>query len=245
MRPEARSQKARRGTVDGRALASMKNPSKVFYALIAAGTLAALGFGTASAGGQGFLFALFATLVLAGSLMCVFEPSVVRSAFCLLGTFGGTAGLFVLLGADFLAMSQLLIYVGGILALLLFGVMLTPPDLGERRLPRVVGGSLAAVMVTALFVAKVSGVARWVEAAPLPPPTSRTEELGVGFLAAQEYMIAFELAAVVLTVALVAAVYIARRKKEDLVENPPPARPANEPHPTDMDSAGHGHAHPH
>ena len=178
-----------------------------------------MGLGLATAGAHGLLFALFAILVLGGSLMCVFERSVVRSAFCLVGTFGGTAGLFLLLGADFLAMSQLLIYVGGILALLLFGVMLTPPDLNERRLPRVLGGLAAVSVIAAFFVSKVAGAARWVQAPQLKAPVSRTEQIGVGFLAANEYMIAFELAAVVLTVALVAAVYIARRRKDDLIEN--------------------------
>ncbi len=197
----------------------MKAPSTIFYALLGLGSLAGLALGLASAGTHGLLFALFTILVVGGSLMCVFEPSVVRSAFCLVGTFGGTAGLFLLLGADFLAMSQLLIYVGGILALLLFGVMLTPPDLSERRLPRVLGGLAAVGVIVAFFVGKVAGVARWVQTPQLKAPVSRTEEIGVGFLAANEYMIAFELAAVVLTVALVAAVYIARRRKEDLTEN--------------------------
>jgi NADH-quinone oxidoreductase subunit J len=75
-------------------------------------------------------------MTLGGALMCIWERSVVRSAFALMATFTGIAGLFVLLEADFLAMAQILIYVGGILALLLFAVMLTPPDLGERRLSR-------------------------------------------------------------------------------------------------------------
>jgi NADH-quinone oxidoreductase subunit J len=181
--------------------------------------LASFGWGTLAHGGEGAAFALFATLVIGGSLMCIWERSVVRSAFCLLGTFGGTAGLFLLLGSDFLAMSQILIYVGGILALILFGVMLTPPDLGERKLPRVLAGLVAVGAGVAFVAAKVAMSVNWVQAAELKEPEHATAQIGIGFLAADQYMVAFELAAVVLTVALVAAVYVARRRRVDLTED--------------------------
>ena len=182
--------------------------------------VAGLGWGVSAAGPGGAVFALFAWLVLGGSFMCIWERSVVRSAFCLLATFGGTAGLFALLGADFLAMAQVLIYVGGILALILFGVMLTPPDLTERKLPRVVAGLIAVGAGVAWLAVRVAGDVRWAAAAELPEPQTRAAELGVGFLAADQYVVAFELAAVLLTVALVAAVYIARRKSADFEERP-------------------------
>ncbi len=196
----------------------MDATDKLFYGLVALGSLAALGACTFLAGGDGAAFALFAILVLAGSLVCIWERSVVRSAFCLIGTFGGTAGLFLLLGSDFLAMSQILIYVGGILALILFGVMLSPPDLTERKLPRVLAGLVAVGAGVAFVAAKVASTVNWVQAATLAEPEHATERIGVGFLAYDQYSIAFELAAIVLTVALVAAVYVARRRKVDLQE---------------------------
>jgi NADH-quinone oxidoreductase subunit J len=189
---------------------------KVFYGLVGLLVLAALGLGLARGGAGGLVFAAFAALVIGGSLVCIWERSVVRSAFCLLGTFGGTAGLFLLLGADFLALSQILIYVGGILALLLFGVMLTPPDLGERKLSRVVSGLVLLGAGVAWVAAKVAATVRWAQVPELPAPKSSAREIGTGFLAAEEYLVPFELAAVVLTVALVAAVYIARRRAGDL-----------------------------
>lgn len=192
--------------------------NKAFYGVVGLASLAALVIGLVAAGGEGLAFALFAILVVAGSLMCVWERSVVRSAFCLLGTFGGTAGLFLLLGSDFLAMSQILIYVGGILALILFGVMLTPPDLTERKLPRVIGGLVAVGIGVAFVAAKVAATVTWAKTPVLAEPQAATREIGVGFLAADEYVIPFELAAVLLTVALVAAVYVARRRKVDFVE---------------------------
>ena len=65
---------------------------RIFYGLVALAALASFGWGTLAHGGEGAAFALFATLVIGGSLMCIWERSVVRSAFCLLGTFGGGHG---------------------------------------------------------------------------------------------------------------------------------------------------------
>ena len=195
----------------------MDRSSKVFYALLALFAIALTAGGLADAGGEGLVFGLFAFLTIGGGLVCIFERSVVRSAFALLATFSGTAGLFLLLGSDFLAMAQILIYVGGILALILFGVMLTPPDLSERKLPRVVAG-LALVGAAVLWMGfQVRSSVVWATAAKLPPIESNARKIGVGFLSARQYVVPFELAAVVLTVALVAAVYIARRRKSDLV----------------------------
>ena len=194
------------------------NPN-LFYGTLGFLALVSVGAGFAAAGPQGLVFGIFALLVLAGSIVCLFEPSIVRSAFALLGTFGGVAGLFLLLGADFLAISQLLIYVGGILALILFGVMLTPPDLTERQLPRIVSALALSGLGVAFVAAKVATTVVWATSGQLPPPANgHVREIGVGFLNPDGYMIAFELAAVLLTVALVAAVYIARRRKADFQE---------------------------
>src|SRR5262245_52653277 len=70
-------------------------------------------------------FTLFAGLTLVSAGVVVFSRNLVHAAFALLFTLGGMAALYVLLGADFLAMTQVLVYIGGILILLLFGVMFT------------------------------------------------------------------------------------------------------------------------
>ncbi|MEE8148128.1 MAG: NADH-quinone oxidoreductase subunit J, partial [Longimicrobiales bacterium] len=71
------------------------------------------------------VFWVFASVTVLSAAVVVLARSLIYSAFALLFTFFGVAGLYVLLGADFLAATQLLVYVGGILVLLLFGVMLT------------------------------------------------------------------------------------------------------------------------
>ena len=196
---------------------------KAFYGGLALLTVALMGWGMASAGPEGIAFGLFAALIICGGLSCVWERSVVRSAFALMATFSGVAGFFVLLHADFLAMAQLLIYVGGILVLILFGVMLTPPDLTERKLPRVAFGTAALLVGVAWVGAQVAATVGWKgfpELADPGPPSDNAERIGIGFLRADAYVVAFELAAVVLTVALVAAVYIARRRRDDLEAAP-------------------------
>ena len=75
--------------------------------------------------GEAVVFWVFATLTVGSAAVVVLSRTLIYSAFALLATFFGVAGLYVLLGADFLAATQLLVYVGGILVLLLFGVMLT------------------------------------------------------------------------------------------------------------------------
>jgi len=199
----------------------MEHASKLFYAALAVLGLGFLGAGLASAGAEGLAFGLFAAMVVGGGLIVVWERSVVRSAFSLMVTLLGVAGLFLLLHADFLAMAQVLIYVGGILALILFGVMLTAPDLSERQIPRVLG-AIALVGAGFGWVAlKVAATATWATSPdPVTLGQSNARRVGMGFLRADQYVVAFELAAVVLTVALVAAVYIARRRRIDFEDEP-------------------------
>ena len=196
---------------------------RIFYGALGLLVLVLLGIGLAGAGAPGLAFGLFAAMTLGGGLVCVWERSVVRSAFALMATFTGIAGFFVLLESDFLAMAQILIYVGGILALLLFGVMLSPPDMEERQLKRLLPGLGIVGLAVAWVGGRVASTVTWaVQAAPPDGGAAAEGELsparriGVGFLAIDQYVVAFELAAVVLTVALVAAVYIARRKITDI-----------------------------
>jgi len=200
----------------------MPDLQKPFYAGLVLLVIALHGWGLSAAGVGGMAFGLCASLVIGGALMCIWERSVVRSAFSLMATFSGCAGLFILLGADFVGMAQILIYVGGILALLLFGVMLSPPDMGERKLVRVGGGMLVIGAGVAWVGAKVASTVKWAQlpAEELPEMESRAHDIGIAFIAPDQYVVPFELAAVLLTVALVAAVYIARRRMSDYTPEP-------------------------
>ena len=163
-------------------------------------------------------FFLFTAVALGGGLVCLFHRSIVHSAFALMATFLGVAGLFLLLGADFLGVVQILIYVGGILVLILFGLMMTRPDPTERKIGRIAAVLAAIGVPTAVLIARVARSGQWAAAeGDLPAPRSGAREIGFLFLLKDAYLIPFELAAFVLTVALVGAVYLARRR------TPPPA----------------------
>lgn len=156
------------------------------------------------------IFYLFAAVTLLSALMVVTNRNIVHSAFYLLFTFFGVAGLYVLLAADFIAIVQLIVYVGGILILLLFGVMLTNKITNvEIRtgtinvVPAVIGvglfsGALLAAIINAPW--KISD----------PDFTLPTTKI-LGTLLMQEYLLIFELLGIVLLIALIGAASIARK----------------------------------
>src|SRR5207247_8522532 len=110
------------------------------------------------------IFYIFATLTVASATVVVFSRSLIYSAFALLFTFFGVAALYVFLGADFLAATQLVIYVGGILILLLFGVMLTHKlyDLDLKTEPFQFFPGLLVMAAVFLTLAGVISKTQWV-----------------------------------------------------------------------------------
>ena len=159
---------------------------------------------------EGLVFVLFATITLGSAGVVVLARSLIYSAFALLFTFFGVAGLYVLLGADFLAATQLLVYVGGILMLLLFGVMLTHKlyDLNlKSEVTQFVPGLIIAL---GLFVVLAATAVRtpWAVGGGRPlQPTTRA----IGQLFMKEYLLPFEAASILLLVALMGAAMIVRR----------------------------------
>ena len=162
---------------------------------------------------QAVVFYVLAAVTIFSAAVVVLARSLIYSAFALLFTFVGVAGLYVLLGADFLAATQLLIYVGGILVLLLFGVMLTHKlyDLDLRSevtqfLPGLIVafGLFLVLTLTAWRTRWSLGIGR------VPSPTTRQ----IGQLFLSRYLLPFEAASILLLVALIGAAMIVRRRKE-------------------------------
>jgi NADH-quinone oxidoreductase subunit J len=159
------------------------------------------------------IFYVFAVITVGSAAVVVLARSLIYSAFALLFTFFGVAGLYVLLGADFLAATQLLIYVGGILVLLLFGVMLTH-KIYELDLRSEVTQFWAGVIIwVGVFVTLVAAVLRtdW-KVGPGRPPEPTTAAIGREFLG--PYLLPFEAASILLLVALIGAAMIVRRRRE-------------------------------
>ena len=159
------------------------------------------------------VFWVLAAITIVSAAVVVFARSLIYSAFALLFTFFGVAGFYVLLGADFLAATQLLVYVGGILVLLLFGVMLTHKlyDLDLRsEVTQLVPGLIVAAGIFVILAATAVRT-RWMTAAPREPaPTTRS----IGHLFMGEFLLPFEAASILLLVALIGAAMIVRRRKD-------------------------------
>jgi NADH-quinone oxidoreductase subunit J len=160
------------------------------------------------------VFWFFAVVTVVSAGIVVFSRNIIYSAFSLLFTFFGAAGIYVLLNADFVAVTQLLVYVGGILVLLVFGVMLTNKVVSVD----IKSGSmqtLPASLVAALIAGSLGGVFYATDWATVPGDTSLpTTAVRLGEMMMTNYLLPFEVISVILLVALIGAAYVARREKE-------------------------------
>jgi len=173
-------------------------------------------------------FLLFSALACGFSLAVLLTPNVVRMAFYLVLALGSTAGLFFLAGQDFIGAMQLLIYVGGTLVLLVFGVMLTSQErfvsmktmAGDWVLGLIAGGALLSLLVAGAF-----SVPEWTasdRAAVEQVATEKTATpIAMGLLGMRVddpsepgYLFPFEIVSVHLLVVLVGAAYLARAKRK-------------------------------
>lgn len=150
-----------------------------------------------------------AALTLGSAGVVAFSKNIIHAALALLGTFLGIAGLYITLSADFLAATQVLVYVGGTLTLILFAVMLTSriEDMKVSNPRAGIAAAFGLVTVVLLVLGKVATQTPWPSESR--PPMPSTAKLGHAFLG--EYLLPFEIGSVVLLAALVGAVVLARR----------------------------------
>lgn len=159
------------------------------------------------------VFYCFAAVTVGSAAVVVFSKSIIRSAFALLFTFFGVAALYAYAGADFLAATQMVIYVGGILVLLLFGVMLTHKIYNLQLKSETFQFIPTLVVVLAVFVALAVCMMRthWFNGGPTPAiPTTAS----IGELLMKDYILPFEVASILLLIALIGAAMIVRRGSE-------------------------------
>jgi NADH-quinone oxidoreductase subunit J len=169
---------------------------------------------------QAVFFYLFAAITILPGICVLTTRDIVRAAFWLLLSLSGFAGLYVLLGADFLAVTQVIVYLGGILILILFGVMLTNTDPGLlKKVPRlniVVPGVASSLTIIAAALAGLTRAGFVTEKQDSQNFQPTVDEIGARLMT--DYLLAFELASVLLLAALVGAAYIARRGAGRAVE---------------------------
>jgi NADH:ubiquinone oxidoreductase subunit 6 (subunit J) len=179
-----------------------------------------------------FFFLLFSAIACAFAIAVVVTPNIVRMAFYLVLSLAATAGLFFLAGADFVGAMQLLIYVGGTLVLLIFGVMLTSQDrfVSMKTSNFELGMALgigACLLIVLVYAAR--SVPEWQGMTPQQisevPLTPSGAQVGMGLLGVRVdspdrsgYLLVFEIISVHLLVVLIGAAYLARaRRKRSLI----------------------------
>lgn len=159
-------------------------------------------------------FYFFGALTIVFGAVVVLSKNIMISAFSLLFTFFGIAGLYVLLSADFLAITQIMIYIGGILVLIIFGVMLTinitGVDVKSGTMGKIqlgIAGIFTLIIAASLFV--VFSTTRWYLSDSITVE-STVNQIGKELLT--NYLLVFEAASMLLLIAIVGAAFIARKK---------------------------------
>jgi len=178
---------------------------------------------------QQAIFLPLAIFTIVCGLLVVFSPNLYHSALGLVGSFFGVAGFYVMLEAEFLGVSQILIYVGAISTLITFAIMLTRGMMYGSTSPVNRQAGTAAIIIS-LFLPVLAGL---VGRAPWPTPEEPVDlttldwggyaRIGsttgeqiiakLGYLFVSDYLIAFELMALLLLVALAGAILLARDRK--------------------------------
>jgi NADH-quinone oxidoreductase subunit J len=185
---------------------------------------------------HGLFFLLSATIACAFAVAVVLTSNIVRMACCLVVSLSAVAGLFFLAGADFVGAVQLMVYVGGTMVLLVFGVMLTARGTfvsmhtggGQWIMATIIGGSLLAVLWQAAYsVPEWIGPKTTTDQVVAAGPTAAT--LGLGLMGVRVdkldqrdtvlrdgmsgYLLPFEIISIHLVVVLVGAAYLARARR--------------------------------
>ncbi|MCH8332444.1 NADH-quinone oxidoreductase subunit J [Candidatus Sumerlaeota bacterium] len=154
-------------------------------------------------------------LVVTSAVVAAFARNIIHAAYSLFFTLIGMAGYYVLLGSDFLAVTQVVVYVGGILVLLMFGVLLTNRSVEElhsdEKMNHVIAGIAAAVLFF-FVLAQIIYSASWGDRIPLTEPMPNTAGIGRGLLST--YVLPFEFSSITLLICLIGAAYMVRRKEE-------------------------------
>ncbi len=173
------------------------------------------------------VFYTFATVGVVSAVLVITRQNAVHSAMFLAATLISVAGVFLSLHAEFLAGVQVIVYVGGILVLFVFVIMLVPTDRAvfERRYNRQgkVALAVAAILVSELGYGIYTG-ADFEFAAAVAEPVIEGNTQWVGTVLYQNYLLPFEIASILLLVAIIGAVVLSKdppseERVEDMEEN--------------------------
>ena len=171
---------------------------------------------------QAFAFYLFATIVIASGVMTIASRNPVHSVLWLILAFFNAAGLMLIVGAEFIAMLLVIVYVGAVAVLFLFVVMMLDVDFAALRagvarywpFASLLALILLAEIGAALIAWKAGGIETAAKAAPTDPNMPNIQALGEVLYT--RYLYIFEGAGLVLLVAMIGAIVLTHRKRSDL-----------------------------
>ncbi len=173
---------------------------------------------------QAIFFYLFAFVAVASAFMVISAKNPVHSVLFLILVFFNSAGLFLLTGAEFLAMILLVVYIGAVAVLFLFVVMMLDIDFAEFRsgvLQYAPVGILIGLIVAAELIVVIGGSVLTPEATkaitmPIPNPAQRSNTAALGDVLYTNYVYFFEIAGLVLLVAMIGAIVLTLRHRQDV-----------------------------
>jgi NADH-quinone oxidoreductase subunit J len=167
---------------------------------------------------KALIFYIFALSAIGSAVVVVTVRNIVHAAFALMVTLFSVAGLYVFLQADFLAATQVIVYVGGILVLILFGVMMTSGRL-EMRLQLERGqlfwGGVVSLLIFLLLLGVIINTPQWKGLADDGEPLKPTTEQIGNIILKGKFLLPFEVASILLLVALIGAALISRKEVRD------------------------------
>jgi NADH-quinone oxidoreductase subunit J len=184
----------------------------------------------------GCFFYLFAVMTVASAVMVITARNPVHAVLWLILSFFNAAGLFVLLGAEFLAMILVVVYVGAVAVLFLFVVMMLDVDFAELRagfiknapLGLTIGMVMLGELILVLGLRFVGTVQPGLGAAPTPAGVTNTQAIGL-LLYREPYVFFFELSGLILLVAMIGAIVLTLRHKPGIKRQSIPAQNARGP----------------
>jgi NADH:ubiquinone oxidoreductase subunit 6 (subunit J) len=170
------------------------------------------------------VFLALAGVMLGSALLVVLGRDIIRSALWLILSFAGLAGIYGLLGSPFMAISQVLVYMGAIAVLILFAVMITASKRGPAKLVfqrQWWAGAIAAVLLAGLMITAIL-LTEW----PHDGEVYAADPREIALTLFEDYLFAFEVLGVLLLAAVIGGLYLAKRD-DDMPEtnNPRPPMP--------------------
>jgi NADH-quinone oxidoreductase subunit J len=173
-----------------------------------------------------FVFLALAGVLLGAALLVVLSRDIIRSGLWLVLSFAGLAGIYALLASPFMAVAQVLVYMGAISVLILFAIMITQSKAGPGRLVfqrQWWAGAIAAVVLVVLMLVAILLTTWPLAGGEIVPQAARD----IARLLFGDYLFAFEVVGVLLLAAVIGGLYLARRDP-DMPETNRLARPADD-----------------